>query len=177
MRRPQETDFERRLRRPSVLLAEYATGLGYETVRFLPQGIDTALTRGFEGGVEAVLLLGLSPLAAMRGIRTINEGLNARGNPNRRYTNVTLRLLPNAALIGASLNGFQQYFDRVPDTGVYLQRLAIGGVEGAGVALLPYLLYLGHRHGVYGRIGNRVSQAVANVRNGVYNFGHTRGWW
>lgn len=166
MRRPQETDFERRLRRPSVLLAEYAAGLGYETVRFLPEGINTALTRGFEGGVEAVLL-GLTPLAAMRGIRTISEGVNARGNPHRRYTNVALRLLPNAAIIGAAVNGFQQYFDRVPDAGVYLQRLVVGGLEGAGVALVPYLLYLGHRQDVYRRSGTAVWHGAQSAYHGI----------
>lgn len=176
MRRPQESDFERRLRRPTVLLAEYATGLGYETLRFLPHGIDTALIRGWEGGVEGVML-GLSPLAVMRGIRTINEGANARGSAHRRYTNVTMRILPNAALIGATINGFNQYFDRVPDTGVYLQRLIVGGLEGAGVALVPYLLYLGQRHGVYGRAGNVIARTGRNVYNFGYNFGHARGWW
>ncbi len=70
-RRNQLTEIERRLTRPSVLLTEYLTGLGYETVRFLSNGINTALVRGLEGGVEAVLL-GLTPLATIHSLRTIN---------------------------------------------------------------------------------------------------------
>ncbi len=48
--------------------------------------------------------------------------------------------------------------------------MAVGATEGVVVIGIPYLLYLGQRHGVYGRIGD----AYMNANRTVYNFVNTR---
>ncbi|MEM7824423.1 MAG: hypothetical protein QXO27_00400 [Candidatus Aenigmatarchaeota archaeon] len=175
------------------MLAEFFTGLLVQTILNLHNGFNTALIRGGMGAVETVGLVSGVPTAFIHSLRTINRNINSPGTPHERYTNATFQLIPPAMFMGAVVNGmgqytqptYQSFLNRLPivslphyqDIPAYLMRLADGSIVGASVVTLPYLLYLGHRNGVYGRIGNCMRQIAVNGYNIVRNYGRTKGWW
>lgn len=139
-----------------LVLGGFGLGTAYELVKNLEYGINNALVRGWEGGVEGIMLGGLVP-ATRHAFYTISDAANRRGRAYRRFTDATLRLLPVGALYGAALNGFSNYrLSNQNDLESFPVDWGIGAVAGAVATGVPWLVAEGQRRGVYGRIGTEL---------------------
>lgn len=140
----------------------FLTGLGYDAVRFSSSGIDTALIRGLETGVEGAALM-IGPAVVADAAQRLS--IRRVGTPHDRLARATFSILSHGAYIGAVGNGVRQFFDSKPDLSVYPERLLVGGAVGMGVASLPLLHNIAVRHGVYRGLWN----GYRAINRGIYN--------
>lgn len=150
----------------------YVLGTVFEFAKNLDYDINTALSRGFEGGLEG-LMIGSLPPVTRYAFRVVNDALNSRARSIRRWREATLRLLPVGALYGAMAGGFHNYaLGNKGDLNSFPTDWVRWGLIGAGVTVLPYLLREGQRNGVYGKAWDGIKAAATayyNVNKKLYD--------